>query len=43
MVKVKFLLRNSKAERELPIYIRLTDGRSVDVWGQTKENTPQDN
>ncbi|TWP29244.1 integrase [Apibacter muscae] len=43
MVKVKFLLRNPKAGRELPIHIRLTDGRKVDIWGKTKESTTQDN
>lgn len=39
MLKVNFLLRKAETGKVLPIYVRLTDGRKVDVWGRTKETT----
>ncbi|MFV0304642.1 MAG: phage integrase SAM-like domain-containing protein [Moheibacter sp.] len=37
MLKVKFLLRKKDEDKEIPIHVRITDGRDVDVWGRTKE------
>lgn len=37
MLKVKFFLRKKNIDKEIPIHVRVTDGRKVDVWGRTKE------
>ena len=39
MLKVNFLLRKPKEGEVVSVYVRLTDGRKVDVWGRTKETT----
>lgn len=39
MLKVNFLLRKPKEGEVISVYVRLTDGRKVDVWGRIKETT----
>jgi hypothetical protein len=39
MLRVNFVLRKPKVGEVISVYVRLTDGRKVDVWGRTKETT----